>query len=174
MAHEPIVVIAYDPAWPAEFEAERKLLTDALRSSAIIEHIGSTSVPGLAAKPVIDMLVGVAGLAEIEARIPELEALSYQYVLEFESVTPERRYFRKMEGSAMTHQIHAVVVGGEFWVRHLAFRDYLRSHPDTAREYAQLKTELAARHRLEREAYTDAKGPFIRRVEEKAMNEGRS
>ena len=166
---EPVVVAAYDPAWPALFESERALLAVALGPSARIEHVGSTSVPRLDSKPVIDILVGMSRLSAIEARIPALEALSYEYVPEFEDVMPERRYLRKARAGHRTHQIHAVETGGAFWLRHLAFRDHLRAHPEAAREYAALKHVLAECHRDDREAYTEAKGPFIRRVEQIAL-----
>jgi GrpB-like predicted nucleotidyltransferase (UPF0157 family) len=172
MLQEPVVVAAYDPAWPILFETERQRLEAVFGQQACIEHMGSTSVPGLAAKPVIDMMVGAATLAAIERHISDLEALSYEYVPEFEVVMPERRYFCRNSGGKRTHQIHAVVVDGEFWKRHIAFRDHLRAHPETAAEYQALKHDLARRHRLDREAYTDAKGPFIRRVEAAAMQAG--
>jgi GrpB-like predicted nucleotidyltransferase (UPF0157 family) len=172
MERDPIVLVAYDSSWPAHFQAERARLADIFRDEAAIEHMGSTAVPGLAAKPVIDIMLGAESLAAIEQHIPELESLSYEYVPSFESVMPERRYFRRGQREKRTHQIHAVVRDGPFWKRHLAFRDYLRTHPETAREYVRLKTELARLHRGDREAYSDAKGPFVRSVERLAMNGG--
>jgi len=168
-AKEPIVLVAYDSAWPAQFDAERERLRGILGHATPIEHIGSTSVPGLVAKPILDIVIGVSALPEIEAKIPDLEERGYEYVAKFEAELPERRYFRKHDGTRTTVHVHAVVTGGDFWKRHMAFRDHLRAHPAIAQEYAQLKLGLARKHAHDRDAYTDAKSPFIRRVEAQAL-----
>ena len=169
---DSVVIAPYNPAWPARFEAERARLADVFRGApAVIEHIGSTAVPGLAAKPVLDIMVGVSALSVVEARVPELEALGYEYVPDFEAELPERRYFRKQRGGERTHHVHCVVRGGEFWRSHLLFRDYLRGHDGVAAEYHALKLALAARHRSDRAAYTDAKGRFIQAALERAREE---
>lgn len=129
---------------------------------AVIEHIGSTAVPGLGAKPVIDVMVGVPALAVVEERIPALDAIDYEYVREYETQFPERRYFRKPRRGPRAFHVHCVVAGGDFWIRHLAFRDYLRAHEDAAAAYEALKRDLAMR--LAKEEYTAAKSPFIERV----------
>ena len=154
----------YSPLWPAIFDYERGQLAAVLGDAMRIEHIGSTAVPGLGAKPIIDVLVGAPDLPSIEARIPALQACGYQYVKEFERALPERRYFRRTDGQPGHFHVHAVACGGPFWTSHLAFRDALRSDAALAEEYWKLKTRLAARFPNDREAYTDGKGDFIRRV----------
>jgi GrpB-like predicted nucleotidyltransferase (UPF0157 family) len=107
-------------------------------------------------------MVGVRQLAEVEARIPPLEAAGYEYVPEYEKQVPERRYFRKPRVGAREFHVHCVVEGSEFWIRQLAFRDYLRAHPETASAYYNLKRDLATR--LTKSEYTDAKSSFIESV----------
>ncbi len=165
---DPIVIADYDPAWPARFEAEKARILGAIGAWAVaVEHIGSTAVPGLAAKPIIDILAGVASLDCAAQCIPPLQALGYKYVPEFEATIPERRYFDRKQAGEVFH-LHLVAVTSAFWERHLLFRDYLRTHPDTARAYERLKRELAVRFGSDRAAYTDAKTAFIRAVEEQA------
>ena len=129
-------------------------------------------MPGLTAKPIIDILLGASSLLEVEARIPELEAQGYQYVPEYESELPERRYLRKPRVGTRTRHLHCVLHGSGFWNRHLAFRDFLRAHSDTAAAYSELKRRLAATYREDRAAYTNAKSAFIESVLEKAASGG--
>ena len=155
-----VVIVPYDDAWPERFEAERRVLSAVFAGTDVrIEHVGSTAVPGLAAKPIVDIMIGVSNLAEIEQRIAALEAGGYRYVPEYEAQLPERRYLRKPRLGPGVFHLHGVVTGSAFWVRQLVFRDYLRAHPESAAAYEALKRELASR--LDRTAYTDAKGPFI-------------
>lgn len=169
-----IVVIEYDEAWPGAFREEADLLLRLFEPGvAHIEHIGSTAVPGLGAKPIIDLMLGARELGEIERTIPAIESLGYVYVSRHEAVMPERRFFRKDIGGRRSHHLHAVEVGGTFWRDHLLFRDFLRSHPDVATEYHRLKVGLAARHRWDPEAYMDGKDPFIEDVMESARAESR-
>lgn len=127
-----------------------------------VEHIGSTAVPGLPAKPVLDIIPGVRRLADADACVPRLVAAGFRYISQYEEVFPERRFFR-FDGAARQN-LHMVVVGSRFWREHLAFRDALRAEPQTRVAYATLKRALARRFRNDRAAYTDAKGPFIREV----------
>jgi GrpB-like predicted nucleotidyltransferase (UPF0157 family) len=131
-------------------------------SEAVIEHVGSTAVHGLGAKPVIDVMVGLPALVEVEGRIPALEAAGYEYVQEYEKQLPERRYFRKPRLGPRAFHVHCVIKGNDFWIRHLAFRDYLRAHPESAVAYYNLKRDLAMR--FTKEEYTQAKMPFIEDV----------
>ena len=164
----PIKITDYDPDWPAQFEAEKKRLIGEIgRWSLGIEHIGSTAVPGLAAKPIIDIMTGLRSMADAEACIEGMRRLGYEYVPEFEDALPDRRYFRKGHQQQRLH-VHIVEVGGAFWRRHIAFRDYLCRHPEAADEYAGLKRRLAARYPRDSLAYTDAKSEFILGIEEKA------
>jgi GrpB-like predicted nucleotidyltransferase (UPF0157 family) len=170
MLCDPVIVTSYDPQWPAEFVAEEARIRAAILRPALIEHIGSTAVPNLAAKPVIDIMIGLASLAEATNWIRELQALGYEYVPEYETVMPERRYFRRMESARRSHQIHMVERGGDFWVRHLAFRDFLSTNPQHANDYGRLKMELAARFRDDRDGYMDGKDKFIKNLEALAMS----
>lgn len=157
-----IVIVDYDPDWQARFEAEKKVIFDALGGSLVaLEHIGSTSVAGLGAKPIIDMLAGIRQLADAVACIPTLQRLGYEYVPQFEAEFPERRFFRRGAPDARTYHLHMVEVGSDFWERHLLFRDYLRSYPEIAQDYEVLKRRLADLYGADRESYTKAKTDFI-------------
>lgn len=158
-----LIVALSSPEWPRLFLALRYELRAAFAPTpADIEHIGSTSVPGLAAKPVIDILVGAASLADIESRIPALIAAGFTYRPEHEDELPTRRYFTKTPPGSLRVHLHAVERGGHLWRDHLAFRDALRSDGDLRDRYQALKLELAQRFAHDKAAYTEAKGPFIR------------
>ena len=160
-----VEIVSYRADWPRVFEAERTALAGIFPPSAFrIEHVGSTAVPGISAKPIIDILVGAGSLAEIEARIPAMEALGYQYVPEHEAVLPQRRFLGKPKVHPRRFHVHAVEIDNRFWAEHLLFRDALRADRGLAADYSALKIELAARFGDDREAYTDAKAPFIRAV----------
>lgn len=163
MTHRaPIVIEPYRETWPQVFETERAALRSVLTIPSVqIEHIGSTAVPGLAAKPIIDVMLGAASLADIESQIPALSRLGYVYVRELENELPERRFFAKPRIHPRQIHLHAVVFNEEFWIPHLAFRDALRANPDQARAYEALKRALAQVHGDDRESYTRAKGEFI-------------
>ena len=167
-AKSPVYVVPYDPAWPQWYEEEKaRLQADIGAYVHSIEHMGSTAVPGLAAKPVIDILIGVHSLADAAQFIPPLVTRGYEYVQRYESEMPFRRYLhRKIEG-VHTHHLHMVEPQTQFYRSQLAFRDYLRQHPQACREYADLKLALAERYRNDRVAYTDAKSDFINAILEK-------
>jgi GrpB-like predicted nucleotidyltransferase (UPF0157 family) len=171
---DPVVVVSYDQAWPSLFEEERARIEKAVGPWVEeIEHIGSTAVPGLAAKPVIDVMVGVKSLENFPAFVGRLEAMGYEYVPELERQMPSRSYFRKTVGGRRTHQVHMVERSNtEFWDRHRLFRDYLRTRPETAQQYARLKKELSGRFRDDREKYTEAKTAFVREVVRRAEEGG--
>jgi GrpB-like predicted nucleotidyltransferase (UPF0157 family) len=165
----PIVIVEYDAAWPALYEAEVQKLLGVLGAIAIAsEHIGSTSIPGLAAKPIIDIMLAVSTLESVLDYQESLNTLGYTYVPEFESILPDGRYFNKGDQGIDTYHLHVVEKGKDFWVNHLLFRDYLRAHPETARQYAELKHSLAGKFSRERDQYTDSKGDFIDKVLELA------
>lgn len=158
----PVLIVDYDPEWPALFERELALLEDAFAGAdAVVEHVGSTAVPGLAAKPIVDIMLGVLDLAEVESRIDALAERGYHYVPEYEAQLPERRYFRKPHDRPRRYHLHAVVREGDFWRRHLIFRDHLRRHAEVAVAYGVLKRRLAAKYGADRHAYAEAKSPFI-------------
>ncbi len=162
---DPIVIVPYDSRWPQAYEEERRRLAQVFEgTAAVIEHVGSTAVPGLGGKPILDVMVGVTSLARVDARIPALEESGYEYVPEYEAELPGRRYFRKPRRRPRTHHLHCVRLGGAFWLRQLAFRDRLRADAERARAYFELKHRLASSLGRDRRAYTDAKSPFIESV----------
>lgn len=167
---EPIRIVPYDRSWPAAFERERVILDRVLGTSAIggIHHVGSTAVPGLPAKPIIDILVGVEDLESARVHIEALAALRYVYA---PHRVDEMLWFCKPAPAARTHHLHLVPTGSARFRDELAFRDYLRKHPECADAYTRLKRELAARFRHDREAYTDAKADFVYEVSRRAQSE---
>ena len=164
-----IRIVPYDPAWPAMFQAEAdqvRRVFEGVRCS--IEHVGSTAVQGLAAKPIIDIIAGFDALHDVETRLRNMEAIGYQYVPEYEAELPRRRYFRKPVGRPSRYHLHAVEMHSRFWVSHLLFRDFLRQRPDWAREYYHLKVSLAEEFRTNGPAYTEGKSDFVERALEEA------
>jgi GrpB-like predicted nucleotidyltransferase (UPF0157 family) len=139
-----------------------------LPAAAIIEHIGSTAVPGLAAKPVIDILIGLPDFDLADELVARIVSMAYEYVQQYETDLPLRRFFRKERDGVRTHHIHMVGIGADFWTRHLLFRDQLRAHPEIASEYAALKLALAKRDWQDVNDYADAKTDFIRCIEAEA------
>lgn len=166
---DEVVIAAYDPAWPEVFAGEAQAIRQALGDTLVaIEHVGSTAVPGLAAKPIVDIMVGVHSLENAKAAIPELESFGCSYWRE--DTIPARLYFVKglPPNGPRSHHIHFVERQSEFWRTHLLFRDYLRTHSEAAQNYAALKRDLALQYRDDREAYTDAKAAFIQAALDKA------
>jgi GrpB-like predicted nucleotidyltransferase (UPF0157 family) len=162
---DPIIVVPYDSAWPVRFWIESQLLKVALSDlTPAVEHIGSTSVPGLAAKPVIDLLVGVQSLAAFESHVRRLTQFGYEYIPEYERALPDRRFFKRVVRGLRTHHVHVVERNGLYWMRYLRFRDNLRSNPWLAASYADLKRQLADRFRNDRDAYTNGKSHFVEAV----------
>lgn len=161
-----VEIIEYQQSWPQAFGRVARELEAVMVDHAVwIEHIGSTAVPGLCAKPVLDILMGVSSLAEIEAEIQRFAERGYRYRPEHEARIPERRYFVKEAGPAVPRiHLHAVVRDGRLWQEHLAFRDALRRDPRISAQYARLKRKLAVDQGLGKSAYTEAKTPFIRSV----------
>ena len=169
MAVTPVAIAEYDPRWPEVYQEEKARIQGVIgHRVAALEHIGSTAVPGLAAKPIIDIMAGVRQLADAEECIGPLQGIGYQYVHHSVVGFPERRYFHREAADGQGYHLHMVERGGEFWERHLLFRDYLRAHPRVAAEYEELKREMAGRFGGDRDGYTEAKTSFIRSVEEKA------
>ena len=159
----PIEIVAYDPAWPSLFEQERSLLQATIGTwlTGPIEHVGSTAVPGLVAKPVIDIMAGVESLAASADAIAAAGTLGYVYYPYRPDVM---HWFCKPSAAFRTHHLHLVPFNSPLWIERLAFRDFLRKHPAVAAEYAELKGRLATQFEFDRESYTDAKGPFIQHV----------
>lgn len=157
-----VYIVDYDPVWPESYDSERRKIMRVIgRRVRSIEHIGSTSVPGLGAKPIIDILAGVDDPENADLCVEALAALGY------DDVTPQPEnsdWFyclgRRLEG--LYCHLNLVKEGSEFQGDHVMFRDYLRENPDACREYHELKKGLAERHRCQRLAYTEAKTEFIR------------
>ncbi len=169
---DEIEIIEHNPDWANMFEREAESIRTALGNLTVeIQHIGSTAVPGLAAKPVIDIMVGLHNLSDGESTIQPLENLGYVYWAE--NPNPEKMFFVKgmpPYGEKRTHHVHVVEIDGEFWQRRL-FRDYLRRNSEEAQRYEKLKRDLAVQFRNDREAYTQGKSDYIREVMEKARRE---
>lgn len=165
----PVEIFPYDPSWVDLFIQEKNRILDAIGKYVFcIEHIGSTAIPGLAAKPVIDIMIGVHSLKDAPAFIPPLQALGYEYVARHEAILPERRYLHRIVKNQHTHHLHIVEPGSHFFEVQLLFRDYLRTHPEDARCYATLKINLAEKYRHDRESYTEGKSAFIEEILRKA------
>jgi GrpB-like predicted nucleotidyltransferase (UPF0157 family) len=164
---ERIELVDHDPSWAVLFEQERDRVAGVFDGAVVgIEHVGSTSVPGLSAKPVVDVLIGLRQLDVSEAQIATMESLGYEYLGEYG--LPGRLFFRK---HPRTHHVHVVEHGGEHWERQLTFRNALRSDPDERRRYDAFKRRLAAEGHP-RDVYTELKTPFIRDVEKRARARG--
>ena len=170
-----IAIVAYDPAWPDAFEAERNRLQTALGALAVrIDHHGSTAVPGLAAKPIIDIQISVERLQPIGAYAAPLERLGYVHVAHPDD--DRCPFFHRPADWPHTHHVHLVEAGGEEERRTLAFRDYLRDHAGTAGEYQRLKQAIAA-HVVgddadAREEYARCKTEFVEQVVALAFRDG--
>jgi len=156
----PIEVVTYDPAWPSRFNDERAVLEEllALWIVADIEHVGSTAVPGLAAKPVIDIMVPVKSL---EASRGSIEAASRAGYIYWPYKADAMHWFCKPSAAHRTHHLHIVPFESPLWFDRLRFRDALRSDSKLAERYAELKLHLAKCYRYDREAYTEAKADFV-------------
>lgn len=167
----PIEIADYDPEWVEAFQVERQVLCQALAQWLVgtPEHIGSTAVPGLAAKPIIDIMAPVQSLDDSRLAIPAAAALGYVY---FPYQAEVMHWFCKPSPSVRTHHLHLVPLGNPLWNERLALRDALRIDDNLRAEYQTLKLELAAKYRHDREGYTEAKSPFIRRVLERTLKGG--
>ena len=173
MEKAPIVIVEYDPQWPILFQKEKEAILEALGDLVLgIEHMGSTAVPGLPAKPLIDICIGLREIDDAMQCIEPLKKLGYEYVPEYEKVLPDRRYFRKGPPGKRTHHLHMWKMNTYGWKRHVLFRNLLRADPDMAQEYLALKHELAEKYGNNRPAYSDAKSEFIEAVMAKARADG--
>ncbi len=159
----PVELSSYNSEWPVKFESERAVLKVMLAPwlEGAIEHVGSTAVPGLIAKPVIDIMVGVKSLESSQPAIDVLVNHGYQY---FPYKPDVMHWFCKPSDALRTHHLHLIPYQSPLWQERLRFRDALRTRQILAQEYAQLKQALADRYPHDREAYTQAKWPFVQRV----------
>lgn len=157
-AGDPVEIVAWDPSWPLRFEEMRARLAGALGDTARrIEHVGSTSIRDMVAKPVIDIQISVDDVDDDVGFRGPIEAQGF----ELRFIEPGHRYFCPPPGIPREYQVHVCEVGSDWERVHLLFRDYLRAHPDVAIEYGRMKLRLAMQHRNERIAYNDDKSGFI-------------
>lgn len=162
-----VIVATYNSQWPDMFMAEAERIKNILGKELIsIHHIGSTSVPGLKAKPIIDIMPVVRNIEVVDKLTDDMINLGYESMGEFG--IPGRRYFRKGKDKR-THHIHIFQYNSKDVERHLAFRDYLRIHTDDAKKYGELKAQLASRFPDDIEAYMDGKDSFIKKLEKRAI-----
>ncbi len=167
MSKRTVNVVPADPAWPQQFAEEALLLREVLGSNVVaVHHMGSTAVPGLPAKPIIDILVEVREVAAVDSLNAAMEAQGY--APQGEKGIPGRRFFQK-GGNQRTHHVHVYRSGDAQVARHLAFRDYLRAHPDVCSEYSQLKSALAQAHHDSPLDYQTGKDAFLKLHEAKAL-----
>ncbi len=189
-----IDVLPYDPSWPKAFALVQQEIAQTLEGfKPVIEHIGSTSIEGLYAKPIIDILVGLKDEGELDQIIAPMLAQGYVYYEKFNSGMPYRRFFIKLtiepgslaippiirEGDTIPKDleehtyrlahIHILPYGSEHWTRHVAFRDYIKAHPDVKAAYQQLKQALSLQEWADGNAYNDAKDAFIKTEEANAV-----
>lgn len=162
--HRAIVrIVTYDPKWAEYFRTEKELLQKMMGGSALeFRHIGSTSIVGLPAKPIVDILVGVRTLVEVEPFVKDLKLIGYED--RGNGDKPGRRYFVKGAAEKRTHHLNFCELNGLFWTQHVSFRDYLEKHPDARNQYAELKRALAAKFPNDRPAYTKGKEEFVRSI----------
>ena len=162
-----VIVVPYNPNWPKEFEQEAHEIRDILGPILLhCHHVGSTAVPGLMAKPIIDMMPEVSDLEFLDSKSAEFEALGYEVMGEYG--IPGRRYFRK-GGDNRTHHVHAFLSGDSNLERHLAFRDYLIAHESVAKAYGDLKFDIASRCNNDMDQYCDEKDEFVQTHEALAV-----
>jgi GrpB-like predicted nucleotidyltransferase (UPF0157 family) len=156
-----VVLAPYSEQWPTLFRAEADRISHVHPlGQLLLEHVGSTAVPGLCAKPIIDILAGYPAGGQLQEYINGLVSAGYMH--RGEQGIPGREFFRR--GELRTHHVHLAAVDGVFWREHLAFRDALRAEPRLRDAYAAVKQELASRYPTDREAYIEGKGPFVREV----------
>ncbi|MFD5854348.1 GrpB family protein [Cytobacillus pseudoceanisediminis] len=167
---KPVFIEEYTSDWVKQFQEEREILKEIIGEKVIaIEHIGSTSVEGLGAKPILDIAIGVNDLEVVSEFIEPLKQIGYEFV--YHKEFPERRFFRKGQWRAGTHHLHFYKFQGEHWNNQILFRNYLRNNPGVSKEYHQLKVDLAEKFQFDRVSYTENKAPFIQNVLQEAKKE---
>ena len=166
-----IIIEKYSPEWKKLFDFEKEKLKFVFGNNGMVEHIGSTSIEGLDAKPVIDIMIGLTDFAEASNYIQPIIQLGYTYISSYEDVMPYRRFFIKEKDGVRTHHIHMVERDTEFWERRLAFRDCLRNNTLERDAYYKLKKELSAKEWKDGNDYAAAKTDFIRAAEKKIQNQ---
>ncbi|ABS23030.1 GrpB family protein [Bacillus cytotoxicus] len=161
-----IVVVPYENHWGEKFQAEAKRLKEAMPERVKIHHIGSTSVPGLAAKPIVDMIMEVENIERVDEWNKLFEKLGY--IVKGENGISGRRFFMHGTEEKRSYHLHVFERGNPEIIRHLAFRDYMIAHCEEAEAYATLKNELATKYTYDGGKYTEGKTKFIRNIDKKA------
>ena len=163
-----IIIEPYNSSWETNYKEESQHLENSIKESGIrIEHIGSTAIKGLGAKPIIDIMIGLKDFSKADVYVPKIVSLGYQYISKFEDVMPYRRFFIKEINGKRTCHIHMVEQETEFWVRHLKFRNHLRNDNEDRDKYFELKMNLSKKEWNNSNEYADAKSEFIKSIEEK-------
>jgi len=160
----PVIIVSYDPQWPKFYESETKLIREVLGGRILaIEHIGSTAVPNLGGKNIVDIMAGVSSIEEAKQSLAPLGSIGYTEVI---PQVGNADWYYCLEKSKQTrwYHLHLVRFGSEHWKKHIVFRDFLRKNPKVAQEYYTLKKELAAKYGTDRLGYTEAKTAFIKSV----------
>jgi GrpB-like predicted nucleotidyltransferase (UPF0157 family) len=159
--NEPVRIEPYDPTWPTRFAAEQARLHALAPELLAIEHIGSTAIPGLAAKPIIDIIAAVPTLAIADQLVTRLCTHGYITYPEFNRTLADRRWLMRHAAGRRTHHLHLVLPASPHWTQCIQFRDALRSNNKLRDQYAALKQKLAIEHTTDRDAYGNAKAAFI-------------
>ncbi len=171
-----VIIVDYDPNWPQMYEQEKARIQDAIGEYLIdIQHVGSTSIPGLSAKPIIDIMPIIRDIALIPYCVQPLESLDYAYF--GENGISGRHYFRKpadITSQPHTYHLHIVDKGHDQWAMMLLFREYMLLHPESVQQYDVLKRKLATKYDSDRVGYTNAKEPFVRSILRAAVEEAMS
>ena len=169
MTRRRVEVVPYNSDWKTLFENEKQLLESIFLPAEVeIHHIGSTSVPGLSAKPIIDIMLAADSLGQIEKVTPGIEAAGYE--AKGENGIPGRRYFQKHDENGVRKvHLHSFEKGSHQLYRHLVFRDYLRTHPQEASKYADVKEKAARKYEFDIDSYIAEKSPIVKELEQKAM-----
>jgi len=172
MSADEIQLVPYDPRWPEMFRSEAERLRQLFGAKIVrrVEHMGSTAVPGLSAKPVIDMLIEIPSF-ELAHRtiLPNLREEGWEYLWRDDRPPGHMMFIRRNAAGVRTHHVHMAPAGHPMWQR-LAFRDYLRCHPEEARRYEKLKSQLVSEHPGDRQAYTEGKGEYVKRITVEALS----
>lgn len=161
-----VIIEPYNQNWPKMFAKEKVNILSVLHEkNVVVKHIGSTAIFGLAAKPIIDIMIGVKDLTTADSCIKPLETIGYEYVAELEENFPHRRYLHKGPNLPNKHfHLHMVEINSDFWRKQLLFRDYLRNHPRALFEYQRLKNRLAKQYQNDVYNYCEAKSAFIQKI----------
>jgi len=169
----PIIIVDYDPGWHKLYSVEKRNILQALGIHNVlrIEHIGSTAVPGLCAKPTIDILIEIPGVPNCDTLIKDLQKIHYQHIPKQDNPPPHCMFAKGYSGSGITGQTYHLHLRYRGDHDELVFRDYLINNPETAQEYGDLKRKLAEEFKNDREKYTEGKGQFIRRIIKKVRGQ---